>query len=74
MEPPSNPPSFPNVVMGSFWGGFHFLDPLRGLGRRHLLLVKDLPTGRLCKGILCLLPQTPKPSTISMTLPGSVKS
>ena len=32
MEPPNHPPSFPNVVMGSYWGGFPFLDPLGGLG------------------------------------------
>ena len=34
MESPNNPVSFPNVVVGSYWGGggFHFLDPLGGLG------------------------------------------
>ena len=32
MESPNNPLGFPNVVMGSYWGGFHFLDPLGGLG------------------------------------------
>ena len=31
MGPPNNP-SFPNVVMGSYWGVFHVLDPLGGLG------------------------------------------
>ena len=29
---PKQSPRFPNVVMGSYWGGFHFLDPLGGLG------------------------------------------
>ena len=31
MEPPNSPPSFPNVVMGSYWGSSIFGEPGHGV-------------------------------------------